>query len=524
MNTGNQYFESKISSRNIIKPNKLAIITSFFNPYNHISLKYNYMVFENNMKAHGDLFPIELSLTNNFFIEHNNVIRIKGKHNNILFQKEALLNIVLDELPSEYTDVAWVDCDVVFENKYWSHQLYNLLNRYKIVQLFNAAYKLNETSTTEGNKMMSIIDHQYGVCGYAWASRREVIDEIKLLDNQIVGGSDYIMAHTFMNQLDKINKSKFYIINNDDTKKWINNASIVVGESIASMNNELYHLYSYENTKLKYSNYKNVIDILNTTNNTFNYYKNSDKIWETNTGLGNAMFKYLYSSKNDDDIIDLNIYFDQIYLINLDRDTEKLKNISTILEKQNINYRRFSAIDGNLLVEHEITDVTEKHRMNVKGCLLSHLSIVKNAKQNSYKRILILEDDILFNKNWKIYLQKLKLLNNNWKLLYLGASQHHWDNIKYINGFHYCNHTVGAFAYGIDCSVYDKIIEYVENDMETPFDNTLVKIQKEYHNLCYVVYPNIIIANVEESALRPSREQISHGEKMRWNILSYEKN
>ena len=77
-----------IHNRKLIQKNKLAIITSFFNPYNDISLKYNYLLFSHNIKKYATLFPIELSFDGNFFIEDNNAIRINGDKDNILWQKD----------------------------------------------------------------------------------------------------------------------------------------------------------------------------------------------------------------------------------------------------------------------------------------------------------------------------------------------------------------------------------------------------------------------------------------------------
>lgn len=99
-----------------IKP-KLAVITTFFNPCNYINLKHNYLKFSKKIKDKCDLFTIELSFDGNFFINDENVIHINGDKDNILWQKERLLNILLSKLPKDYTNIAWVDCDILLKTK-----------------------------------------------------------------------------------------------------------------------------------------------------------------------------------------------------------------------------------------------------------------------------------------------------------------------------------------------------------------------------------------------------------------------
>ena len=59
-----------------IKP-KLAVITSFFNPKNYVNLRANYIKFSNEIEKHADLFPIELSFNDEFFIQSDKNCRLK---------------------------------------------------------------------------------------------------------------------------------------------------------------------------------------------------------------------------------------------------------------------------------------------------------------------------------------------------------------------------------------------------------------------------------------------------------------
>ena len=75
-------------------------------------------------------------------------------------------------------------------------------------------------------------------------------------------------------------------------------------------------------------------------------------------------------------------HIDKVVYINLDKREDRRKHIESVLETHNISAQRFAAIE---------------HSHGLYGCGLSHLSVLKMARDNSWKNVLILEDDILFN-------------------------------------------------------------------------------------------------------------------------------
>jgi glycosyl transferase family 25 len=76
--------------------------------------------------------------------------------------------------------------------------------------------------------------------------------------------------------------------------------------------------------------------------------------------------------------------FDKIFFINLDKRTDRLEEITAELQQYNLydNSERFQAIH-----------VPEQ---GILGCTMSHLAVIKIAKERKYKQILILEDDFYF--------------------------------------------------------------------------------------------------------------------------------
>jgi len=218
--------------------------------------------------------------------------------------------------------------------------------------------------------------------------------------------------------------------------------------------------------------------------------------------------------------ITINDYFDHVYCLNLDRRIEKWFFIKKKLDNLNIKAYRFSAIDGNNL--HE--SIISKHPKLSKGaigCMLSYYEIIKDAKKNGYKRILVFEDDAIFHKKFNDIFSKIKNIDD-WKILHLGASQHGgWMNIEYIKDFYYSNGTQGTFTIGFDESVYDEILE-TENIINVPIDAKLMELQKKYYKKCFTFYPNLTIADVSSSDIRGKRDINVHSKNMKWDLNLYD--
>ena len=95
-------------------------------------------------------------------------------------------------------------------------------------------------------------------------------------------------------------------------------------------------------------------------------------------------------------------YISKVFVINLDKDTERLKKISKDLEKYDINFIRFPAIVGNdIKSDNKITPFCNSMcTSGIKGCGLSHLKIWKMIIDQNLQNALILEDDSEFCNNF----------------------------------------------------------------------------------------------------------------------------
>lgn len=519
---------SKSSRESYIIP-KLAVITTFFNPNSYINIKANYMAFSEKIREKCDLFPIELSFSGEFFIEDDRAMRVSGNKNNVMWQKERLLNMALKSLPPEYTNVAWIDCDILFGNVDWVEDCNRLLQQYKVVQLYDTAYrngpdgKIEMVSKGIVGRICDIgkadLDLSKGIPGFAWAARREVLEKIGFLDTQIIGGADSLMIYSFFGKRSGPVSSQMNEAWLDSYLEWADAAFSEVNRSVGFVPGTITHLYHGQMKNRSYNTRYGILSDLE-----FDPKKHlafdSNGLWKfKKRSIPKKLAEYFESRDEDDNVIDINSYFDRIFVLNLDRRPDRMLKMAERLNCLGVDFERFSAIDGNGLEFENPGFVPGKGMIENRwalACLLSHLEIIKTAKKMGYSRILVFEDDVLISKNLKVRLQEIKKLPD-WKLLYLGASQYDW-NVKFIDGFYLCEKTLGGFAYAIDESLYDELIWRFEK-IKKSSDNVLAEIQSLHYGKCFSFYPGICRADVSDSDIRGERDDSIHSARMRWNIL-----
>lgn len=145
------------------------------------------------------------------------------------------------------------------------------------------------------------------------------------------------------------------------------------------------------------------------------------------------------------------------YLINMNNRPDKLQFSSNECKRIDLEFTRFEAITT--------TDKGTFLCPEARGCTLSHLEIIKLAKQQNLPHVLILEDDVKFADNFREILDAV--LQETYRL--------QWDIIFFYNYDGFCNNnnnviksvsnslnmitgTVLAHCYLINRGVYDKII------------------------------------------------------------------
>lgn len=229
---------------------------------------------------------------------------------------------------------------------------------------------------------------------------------------------------------------------------------------------------------------------------------------------------------------DINTYFDKIYVINLARRPDRRRQIEARLKKQNItNYVVFPATDGAkepmykfYLRYRGFTDTA-----GAFGVLSSAARLIYDATQKKYQRILILEDDAVFHKDFDTQFDKrISLVPQDWKLLYFGTSMRKWrinevaqrhSSRKYLTSK---GTIAGAFGIGIDASVFPDLLMDL-NTTNKPWDiGPLRTVNVKYNSKCIVLYPYLILCDTRDSDIRRSKSLDEKKETCGWNYHDFD--
>jgi hypothetical protein len=251
----------------------LWAITSYFNPMSYQRRRANYRLFRERLNV--PLVTVELAYGRDFELSDGDAdILVQLRARDILWQKERLLNLALGALPNHCRNVVSVDCDIVFETDDWPEHLSRLLRHSIILQPFSHMYSLppdwvpgefwpsagvsSHTSATfaigsgvpAANCIGEIMprDGSYTYArGFAWAARRELLDQHGFYDACIIGNGDRAMAAAIYGCYDAV--MNFQCMNDRQRARylaWAEPFHQTVGNAAGWMNGNIYHLWHGE--------------------------------------------------------------------------------------------------------------------------------------------------------------------------------------------------------------------------------------------------------------------------------------
>ncbi len=172
----------------------IKLICAYFNFTDNPVYKQNYIKFRKNLNH--PITTVEVALKHQkFFIDDS--IKILANSNNLMWQKERMLNIAISTLPDNCDKICWLDTDIIFQNKNWLSDTEKLLDNYKIVQVFDTVRESPQINTSHNTISLAKCLHEkkpynliYPAIGLGWAFRRDILIDDKIYDKDIVGNSD----------------------------------------------------------------------------------------------------------------------------------------------------------------------------------------------------------------------------------------------------------------------------------------------------------------------------------------------
>ena len=154
-------------------------------------------------------------------------------------------------------------------------------------------------------------------------------------------------------------------------------------------------------------------------------------------------------------------FFDEIYVINLDKFPERLDGVREELSK--IGIENFKRIPG--VIYNEGNTIEDRRR----GCSISHQNTIKDAKERKLNRILILEDNVEFSNDFLVNFESVKdfIEKEDWEMFLFGANPREVfgkvrDNI--VKG----KKMYAAHCYCLNINSYDLILNAIAENNNIP--------------------------------------------------------
>lgn len=260
---------------------------------------------------------------------------------------------------------------------------------------------------------------------------------------------------------------------------------------------------------------------------------------------------YIEQQQQQQQCITFEDIINKIYVINLTRRPDKKDKVITQFEKHELNE------NNQLTIVNAIDGSTKEERMNYNGYCNGYRikngqtpklkseeyayirtisQIMNTAIYDEHNKIIIADDDVILCNNFRDIVEEIfnliQIMDIKYKLLYFGASQREWDHILKNFGtmviklndkfsLYKCYHTQGSFMTVYDKSIFKKVIEYNSYSYE-PYDcHTMWKLHEEYKDECFVILPNITIADVRNSDMRARREMKPTAEVFKWDLSNF---
>jgi hypothetical protein len=244
-------------------------MTSYYNPVRYKRRLANYRIFRELLRI--PLVTVELSFDGHFQLTDKDadiLIQISGGA--VLWQKERLLNLAIKSVPPNENNIAWVDCDAVFERPDWMDEANKQLKSFNVVQLFSDQVDLRpedhqtnfdyHATPPSGHGIISLVsgnkfrqsdvvptsdrNRRSFAWGLAWAARREILEEHGLYDAMIAGGGTRALVSAMYADFDKvIEAAQFNAAQREHYLKWALPYQQAVGERVGHVTGRLYHLW-----------------------------------------------------------------------------------------------------------------------------------------------------------------------------------------------------------------------------------------------------------------------------------------
>ncbi len=266
--------------------------------------------------------------------------------------------------------------------------------------------------------------------------------------------------------------------------------------------------------------------------------------------------------------VTVNDVFDKVFVINLDRRPDRMATMHRGLSRCGVVYERFPAVDGTA---PEVQDQYRRYmasrpapdpkaRMSSRdfffggrtdaqrtahveaglngpgirsaGAMaysLTYRAILRRCIEQGIERVLVLDDDCLFHKNFRsAFATAHAELPATWKIFQLGTMQYDWPLVEDYSQHLYLPHgvLVASHAVGLHADTYAPLLDGISR-WTLPFDiGPLQDCARLFDEASFICKPNLIIQDQSESDINSSDVAKSEASKTkniyRWDPALYE--
>lgn len=197
--------------------------------------------------------------------------------------------------------------------------------------------------------------------------------------------------------------------------------------------------------------------------------------------------------------------FDEIFMINLKRRTERRVKMQTNFDALGLDVRTFPAFDGKQLTDAKVAelgiqflpgylDPYHKRPMTFGeiGCFLSHYYIWETMVKEGIKVALVLEDDIKFEPHFRdnvaSVFEQIKTAKQPWNLIYFGRKRLQDSNeplVPHTTNLFYVDYSYWTLGYMLNLDGAKKLLAAKPLQKLLPVDEFLPIMFDRHPNAAY---------------------------------------
>lgn len=272
-----------------------------FNPAETKRMLMNYFYTKNSLELQKiPTFTIELVYEGRE-PEIKDAFHVHAK--SVMFHKENLYRVLEKKIPKKYTKLAFLDCDIVFDDPDWYANASKLLDTHDIVQPFETAHwsdltysKVILTRPTVLQMKDKVWNFQYHP-GFAWCMRRDWYNQHGFFDYAVSGSGDTLSSAAWMKKTFPTNFQSLPFA----LKEAYTRYSKLQSPRMTHLKCGVYHLYHGSRAKRMYSERHKMLNVNQDIQKMT--HKNKDGVLEWNEpDVWNPLFLDYFASRNDDDL------------------------------------------------------------------------------------------------------------------------------------------------------------------------------------------------------------------------------